>query len=583
VLPKSSAEAGAWRSSRVPYLRAICQAAVDPKIKRVVMVMSSQSAKSECLLNIIGHRMDDDPAPVIMVLPTQRLAASLSQSRLMPMIRSTPGLAEKLDKRKSSNKATEKFIAGQRLGLAWSGSATELSSHPAALIVLDELDRMDSDTGGEGDPLTLAEARITTFPNGKIIAASTPTIEGASRIWSLYESGTQQVWTVACPDCLTYFAPSFDLLTWPPKSTPAQAKREARIACPSCGSLLEDKHRNTMNAAGKFEMRGDPDSDTASFWVSGLASPWRSWGDAAKAWVEAARSREPERMQAVRNVVFGELWKLQGEAPEAAKVQGLRGGYQTDEMPADARVITCGVDVQSNRLYFAVRAWGSKSESWLLRHGELFGETDQQTVWEDLAALLETEWGEKRIRVMLIDSGFRPDVVYAFSRRFPGRVLPSKGHDAGSKPVYLAKLDVNVRGEPQRRGVKLVHVDAGYFKSWVHGRIAWPQDQPGAWRLPIDAADDYCESLVAESRIVKANGKVIWVRSGQKRNDYLDCEALNAAAAHLLNVHQLRAVKRPAPAGDVAHAIQAPPPRPALAPRSRQQFPPRGNWTTNWR
>ena len=57
---------------------------------------------------------------------------------------------------------------------------------------------------------------------------------------------------------------------------PAQAKREARLLCPECGSLLEDKHRNSMNCAGKFLPKGDLESSTASFWVSGLASPWRA-------------------------------------------------------------------------------------------------------------------------------------------------------------------------------------------------------------------------------------------------------------------------------------------------------------------
>jgi hypothetical protein len=56
-----------------------------------------------------------------------------------------------------------------------------------------------------------------------------------------------------------------------------------------------------MNAAGRFELTGDADSDCASFWVSGLCSPWRSWGEAAKLWIEAARSGEPGRMQAVLN------------------------------------------------------------------------------------------------------------------------------------------------------------------------------------------------------------------------------------------------------------------------------------------
>ncbi len=589
MLPKSSAEAGPWRSSRVPYLRAICQAAVDPKVKRVVMVMSSQSGKSECLLNIIGHRLDDDAAPVIMVLPTQRLATSLSQHRLMPMIKSTPSLDEKLDKRKTSNKATEKYVAGQRLGLAWSGSATELSSHPAALILLDELDRMDTDVGGEGDPLTLAEARITTFPDGKIIAASTPTLEGASRIWSLFESGTKQVWTVACPDCFQYFAPSFELLKWPEKASPALAKREARLLCPHCGTLLEDKHRNAMNASGKYEMQGDPESDTHSFWVSGCCSPWRTWGDCAKAWVEAARSREPERMQAVMNTTFGQLWKLQGDAPPAESVKALRVGYRSDELPAAVVRITAGVDVQKNRLVFVVRGWGAGLTSWLLRHGEIYGDTDTRAPWADLAGLMDTEWGDSRMRIygMLIDSGYRPHPVYDFALQFPKRAFPSKGHQELAKPVTPNRVELDARHNTAKRGIELMHISTHHFKDFVHTRIRTPLGERGSFNLPIDASDDYCEQLCSESKVVKPNGRVIWVKSGP--NHWFDAEVLAAAAAYMANVHHIPASTAPGAAAAQQEApVPTPPPAPPpIDPHSRAargpMHRPAQNWMTSWR
>jgi phage terminase large subunit GpA-like protein len=564
-------------------------AAIDPTVKRVVFVGASQLGKTELLLSIIGYRMDVDPAPVLFVSASQRLAESVSTSRVMPMIRSTPALFDKLDKSRSKLKITEKFLGGQRLGFGWAGSAIELSSHPAHTVLIDEVDRMERDVEGEGDPVSLAEARTATYIDGKVIVCSTPTIEGASPIWDLYSGGTQARWTWPCPDCLTFFAPELSLLQWDEKSTPQQAKRSARLVCPHCGSLIPDRARASMNGAGKYEITGDAESDTASFWVSGLCSPWRSWGECARAWVEAARSREPGRVQAIKNTVLGELYRLSGEAPEASKVQALRGMYRSDELPAGARVITCGVDVQKDRLYFAVRAWGAASTSWLIRYGELWGDTDQQSVWEALASLLEAKWGDLQIRSMLVDSGFRPDRAYAFARRFPGRVLPSKGHDEQARPVIVTRIDLDVRRNPSKRGTALAHVDANYFKSYVHGKVTWPLDQPGAWHLPADTGDDFCDSIVAESRIVKVNGKIIWVRDGQNRNDYLDCEALNAAAAHLLNVHMIRASKTAA-----QEAVQAHPTGKDVSPPSQSPDPlsranrgpvarPQSNWVQGWR
>jgi phage terminase large subunit GpA-like protein len=599
-LPRGSAEAGAWRTSRTPYFRAMHEAVIDPRYRRIVGVLASQSGKTEWLLNELGRRLDDDPAPCMFIAASQRQAESISNSRVTPMLQSTPSLAAKLDTRKAANKVTEKYIAGQRLGFAWAGSATEMSSHPCALVVVDERDRMGADVAGEGDPVALAEARVTTYPGGRVIVASSPTLEGASPIWELWKNGTACKWSWPCPECETFFTPEFKLLHWPKECTPQRARREARLACPSCGALIEDRHKVTMNAAGRFEMTGDPDSDTASFWVSGLASPWRSWGDCAKRWLEAYRSGEAELMQATLNTVFGELYKLKGEAPPVSVVQELRGGYKFDELPAQARIITAGVDMQLDRLYYVIRAWGAHSTSWLLRHGELFGPTDQLPVWNDLAALLEAVWGSMRIRSMFVDSGFRPDMAYAFARRFPSRVLPCKGHFDLPRPVQVTRIDLNKQRNPARTGTSLAHIDASYFKSWVHGRLVWPLDQPGAWHLPIDATDDYCAQLVAESRITKASGKVLWVRDGKKAQHYLDCEAYAAAAAHALNVHLLRAKDDQAsPKNDGTPPGEAPREKPAPARRApvpdnpAAQVPrydergrrvglPGRNWTRNW-
>jgi phage terminase large subunit GpA-like protein len=286
-------------------------------------------------------------------------------------------------------------------------------------------------------------------------------------------------------------------------------------------------------------------------------------------------------VQAVKNTVFGELFLLQGEAPAPTRLAELRGAYKLDDVPTGAHVLTCGVDVQKDRLVYALRGWGDGATSWLIRHAELFGDTDQQAVWLELAELLAREWGGKRVRLMLIDSGFRPDAVYAFARRFPGRVLPSKGHDEQAKPVLVTRLEVNARGKTSRTGVALAHIDSSYFKAYVHGRIAWPIDQPGAWHIACDTTDDYCEQLLAESRVTKPTGRVIWVRS-RKANHYLDCEALNAAAAHLLNLHLVRRPK----------AAQAESPRqePAQDPfrTMKKQWRPdrpgtRRGWATRWR
>ena len=552
--------------------------------------MGSQMGKTEALLNLIGWRLDDDPCPVLYISPTQRQAESISRDRLGKMLRTTPSLWAKLHKGQA-DKLSEKWVSGVRLGFGWAGSATELSSHPAGLAVLDERDRMGEDTQGEGDPVALAEARTATFPDGKVIVCSTPTLEGASPIWALFEEGTRFRWAWPCPDCGSYFVPEFKLLRWPEGCTPHRALKEARLGCPECGSLIEDRHRPEMNRCGLFLGPGervDPDgkvhgemieSDTASFWVSGLCSPWRTWGQRAKSFLEAHRSRTPGRVQAVINTGFGELYHLSGEAPDWQRVAELREGYSSGTVPAGVRLLTCGVDVQKDRLIYAIRGWGANFESWLIEQGELWGETEHDFVWTELSGLLQKSRGGHHIGRMFVDSGFKPgstrgadNQVYAFCRRFRNRAFPTKGHDSQDKPLKTSLIDVSDRGRIIKHGLQLWHLDSDYFKSWVHARVQWPQGESGAFHLPVDCTDDYCQQLVAEQRLVKATGRVVWIKT-RRDNHYLDCEVLNAAAAHTLGVHTLRAAA-PEPEGGTKQGTTA-------QPRVRKR--PRRTWVTEWR
>src|SRR6185436_6758017 len=146
VLPRGSAEPGPWRSSRTPFMVPIMRACNNPRYRRVAAVLPAQMGKTEAVLNVMGHRLDDDPCPILYIGPTQKLVESVSSDRVIKMFRSAPRLWERLAKGKR-NKITEKFVSGVRLGFGWSGSGTELSSHPAGLVFVDERDRMDQVKG----------------------------------------------------------------------------------------------------------------------------------------------------------------------------------------------------------------------------------------------------------------------------------------------------------------------------------------------------------------------------------------------------------------------------------------------------
>ena len=580
ILPQGTAEPGQWRTSRVPYSVPIYEAVEDPAYRRIVIVMGAQMSKTELLLNVLGKRFHDGPYyPALYVGPTQKAVHSMSRDRVQSMIESTPELYARLRKGQD-DKVFEKWIGGIRLGFAWAGSPTELASHPAGLVVVDERDRMGADVGDEGDPVGLAAARIDTYAQGKLIVCSTPTVEGASPIWALYETSTMGKWAWPCVHCERYFVPHLALFHYPKSSDPTEVREGARLVCPHCGAELEERHRYACNDVGRYvpfglDEKGEhvpretwSNTSVAGFWVSGLCSPWKRWGDLAEQLSLAYRTRDNETLQTLVNTGLGEVWKLRGQAPEWEAVMTRRRPLARGAVPPWVQLVTMGCDVQRDGIYFVIRGWGFNRRSHLIDHGFLFGDTDYDDVWQLWLKVLNRPHGRGYlVHVCFIDSGFNPKrdqhkrpehKVYTWCRRTAGRAFPTKGHDrSDDKPIAAAKIDINVDGRVLRHGVTLFHINTDHFKTALHTEIQAPEELGEAvlehWTVHQDTDTDYCRQLVAEELIVKPSGHRIWICPRRRPNHYLDCEVLAAAAARARQVDSLAEEPAPTPTpSDVA-------------------------------
>jgi phage terminase large subunit GpA-like protein len=550
----------------------ICDASVSLKYKGVIAVMGTQMGKTANLLNIVGRKVDDDPAPVLWIGPTKSNVESVIEPQLEQMITHSTSLSAKRVKGKRKRKLA-KMIAGVMVRLAWAGSATELASQPAHTVVVDERDKMKP-IPGEGDPFALAEARKSNYADGIVVGTSSPTdgnVETfihettgfehwapadaddiASPIWKLWQSGTRHEFAWQCPHCSEWFIPRFRLLTgWDEGSSAIVAKRKAVVACPRNGCQIEDRYKQQMNEGGRFVSPGQSidadgnvqgegiESEYATFWVSGLCSPWVSFGERAHAWVRAARSHDQETIRVVINTGFGELYRTRGEAPpwEVIKAISDASAYNAGDVPKQVQLIFLTVDVQKDRLVCVVRGWGSEFESWLIHREELWGDTDAAPVWERLDQLFDRKFGDSAIDAAAVDSGYRTERVYAWCERHQGRSYAIKGREKPQRLYSASDIEVNRMGKRLFAGMKLWTIDDGYFKGWVHDRIGFPQDQPGAWHLHKNVGEDYCKQIVAEQRMKAPSGRQIWVK--RSTNDFLDAEKMQVFLAHVEGVRNL--------------------------------------------
>jgi phage terminase large subunit GpA-like protein len=583
----------------VPFGRAMAE---GHRYKRVVQVCAAQMGKTDTLLDVIGERLDHKPAPILYVGPSRDFCTDQFEPRLMALLDQASSLAEKVARGKRMKK-TRKIVAGVPVRLAHGGSSTALKSDPAAIAFIDEYDELLRNVRGQGDPLGLVEARGDTYADFVTGVVSTPSLGALdtyvdrdsglefwkevapedlqSKIWKLWQEGTRYHWAWPCPHCAEYFIPRFSCLKWAPrddggKVTPLQARRSAYVECPRCGGVIDESHKKDLNARGRYVAPGQsiapdgvvtgepPESSTLSFWCSGLASPFVSFGERAERYLKAVRAGGQEPIQTAINAGFGELFSPGGgDVPEWAEVAEHKAEYQRGELPAGAVFLVLTVDVQKNRLVYVIRGWGGRATSWLIDWGMLYGETVEEGVWTDLADLMKTPVAGVPIRMVLIDSGFRPgkrddlplNRIYDFCRRFPRLVRPTKGSSSPMRlPLVKSRIEVTARANANKYGLELIRLDTDHWKSFVHERVRWPSDQPGAWHLPCDVDDDYCKQIISEARIRLASGAPRWVRRS-KENHFLDCEAMQAAASHLLNAQRIPVgFARPAP----KHAAPAP-------------------------
>ncbi|MDM3884668.1 phage terminase large subunit family protein [Pseudomonas sp. BCRC 81390] len=574
-MPPAAPIPGPFNPDANPYMRPVAWAFAQPCFSRVTFVMGTQMGKSVTMENVCGHRLDEDPTPIMYVAPTAPLLKSTVVPKFMDMIRGCESLLKKYHEATSSTFV--KWIGAAKLRFAWAGSPTELAADSAGLILVDEVDRIVNTK--EGDTLEIIEARGDAYVDSKVGYTATP-LRGkivkvldertglwhweiakpeavSSKIWRLWQTGTRHEWAVPCPHCGEYFVPWSDLIWWPGKGTaeectPDEAEEHARLTCPNSGCMIEDKWRPWMNKRGIAVAPGESVksvdgkpvrsglADTEGFthysiWISGLCSfaAKKSYGFLAKKLLGAMRSGDAATLQGVYNTGFGECYSEVGDVPTWEAVKGERYGYPEGRVLLPPERIFCTVDVQKRGLYYVVRAWYPGMGSALLEHDYLAGDTDREEVWDALGDLLEREFDGYPITAMGIDIGYRDDEVYTFLHRYPSRVIAMRGRESLPMPFKKELVEQNKLGKTRKRGDSRLAFDATLSKRWVHSRIGVPDNRTGWWLLHQQVSNDYCRQIVGEEWS-EEDGK--FNKVGE--NHYLDCEGMQYILALREKLHR---------------------------------------------
>lgn len=549
--PESSAEPGPWRTDRAPYLREIMDTASNPRVTDVVAKLASQVGKTEILNNIIGYTIDLDPAPLMMIQPNVKpMAEAWSKDRLATMLRDSPrlrGRVKDAKSRNSGNTVLHKTFAGGHITIGGANSPAGLASRPVKIVLFDEVDRYPFSAGTEGDPVKLGRKRTQTFPNRKCYLVSSPTVKGFSRIDAEYERSDQRQYYVPCPFCGHEQVFQFRRedktfgLVWE-KGKPETAQYQ----CRACEELIPESKKPQMLRAGRWIAKY-PEREIVGFQLSALYSPWMKWVQVATEWEEAQGNRE--LLQVFINTVLAELWEEQGDQVTVHELGGRLERYPcscerheptnctTALVPAGVGVLTCGVDVQADRLEAGVWGFGAGEESWYIAH-ELFpGDPSTLAPWRALASFLVQDFphelgAQLRIRSTMVDSGFATDSVYSFtSERARLGVFASKGAS-----VFMAPLLSKPSHNNKARTIHYV-IGVATVKQKIMARLRTQKPGPEYVHLPDWMDEDLLEQLTAErliTRMINRRPTRDWALPAGRRNEQLDIAVYALAALHRL-------------------------------------------------
>lgn len=553
----------------------------DKALETIVVMSSAQVGKTEILNNTVGFFIAQEPSPILVVQPTVEMGETWSKDRLAPMLRDTPALADKVRdprSRDSGNTTLHKVFPGGHITIAGANSAAGLASRPIRIVLCDEVDRYPPSAGTEGDPISLARRRTATFWNRKVLLTSTPTVKGMSRIEAEWELSDQRRYFVPCPHC-----GHEQTLRWAQVRWPDGRPREARYHCEECGAEWSENERRAAVRRGRWIATAEGNGSTAGFHINEIYSPWTRLPDMVRAFLEA--KGQPEKLKTWVNTSLGETWEEDSERVDGHALMARVEAWE--KAPAKVLVVTCGVDVQDDRIEVERIGWGVDEESWSLEHRILYGDPSSPDLWRELDAYLldatEREDGTKLpVHAACVDSGgHHTQAVYRFCKdRFRRRVYAIKGMAGPGKPVWPKRASKNNKVGAL---LFLIGVDAG--KDAVYARLKVREPGPGYCHFPKGREPQYFEQLTAEivqTKYVKGFPTRVYILPGGRRNEALDCrvygyaalQALNVRWGHLLAVEEARKPKPPAPPPP-APLVKAEPeiPKPAIEPSGARRVP----------
>lgn len=570
-LPDNSAEPGQWKTDRVPPAREPMLAISDPEVQEITVMSCIQLLKTELMINTCLYYMHQEPSPIMYVAPKKEIAEAWSKERFTKSVSAVPELRDLLseNRRDQGNTILQKQFPGGQLSIVSARNPDDLAMRACRIMLFDECDKYptnvgsgDGGSGGEGDPIAVGWGRATTFGRrAKKIVACSPTTQGRSRIEKEFLSGSQHTFHQPCPECDHSKELQWtDVIIPVDEETGEYLPDKAYIACSECGHKWSEGERIQSIDKGTYVAKRPHITRHLSYKVTSLASPFTPVVTLANEFVDAIGDNN--LLKAFYNTRMARTWKEQGEQPEWETIYDRREDYKIGVVPEGGLMLTMGIDVQKDGIYYETVAYGRRRRSWSVDKGYMTGDIEEEGFRDQVKELWMRTYKNHRGIEMLpeivnVDSGYKTNAVYSLVREFgDNRVRAVKGDKEGRLTTSVGTptpVDVDYNGKRIARGLMLWHVGSGVIKdqfySWLGLKMPSEEKLKAGARVPSgychfpEYDEEFFKQITAEQKVVTTNRKGFEVYAWEKTrkdNHLLDCRVYARAAATMLQIDRMR-------------------------------------------
>jgi Phage terminase large subunit gpA, ATPase domain/Terminase large subunit gpA, endonuclease domain len=578
---------GPMRTNKFPIYRGLWDLYWQTHVRLFTLCKSARVGGTLFAITCVLHKIHIWPQAILWVDPTRKTARDFSRSELQPFINGCKAVSELAIRSETTWTTLMMHFKACILRIAGSGSAAELGGFQAEMVVLNERDKLRDKFDRESSSADLAKVRSKQFfQTRKILENSTPTLDTADT-WQEFLKGSQHYCYVPCPHCrtaqrLTFFSEDrevpFDVegkplpagelrmektgrvrfeqfKLWNERTTTAgeterveagynleAAEVGATYECAHCGKDIEHLELNGILADFEWrQLNWKAPRDHVSAHVSALYSPFESWGQLAKKFLQARGSVKKlhDFYNSDLGLPFVRYATTIKEDDLDRAIKRAPRPYILRELPFRPEILTMCVDVQAFGFWWTTRAWGILWDhpdrpiwSALIDYGPAVS-WDQI---EELAGIKADRHGEInryrfkegeeihefQVTAGLIDSGFEAQAnknVYEFCLRNAHVFSPSKGGSSGHLRGKIVTVSPVMDGQ-----LELVWYQDDWFKQALYYHNI--REQKALWWLPVNIDMDYRAQLTAEFTR-EENGKLVWDVEGEQGNHLGDTEKLH--------------------------------------------------------